>query len=161
MLYAARKLIEQAFTLSAVNTQITALNTAFSVSATALGDVMNGHREAPKDGDTFPLLVHFVGKDSAAVLLREFGKRDTQIPVRLMYLSRHATIASAEMDIEIALEAMQPILETLPGLQWGSTGRYCINVLGPVVEFNTYKITDEVVRHGGEMRFTMLMRTEG
>lgn len=161
MLYAAEKMIEAAFSVSAVNTQITALNTAFSITATALAVRVNGLVRAPKDAGDFPALVYFVGQDPAPWRLREFGKRDTVVPVRLLYISRHTTMESAKTDIQIALEAMQPIIETLPSTQYGSTLRYSCDIHDPVAEFVTYKVSEEVIRHGGEHRFTMLMRTEG
>lgn len=162
MLYSADQLIQSLFSVALVNAQITALNTAFSVQATAVAALMDGLIEAPQEEDTqFPLLVRYVGEGGGRSELSFAGKRDTQLPVRLLLLSRHTALASAALDLRIGAEALQAVLETLPGQQFGSTRRFCANVLDPAVEFVGYRIKENVIRQGVELRFTMLMRTEG
>jgi len=161
MILSARKLIEQVFTTAAVNAQITAINTALSVTGSALAAVQNGWQNAPKDGSSFPCLTYWVGDGPVSAEIKRMGKRDVGVAVRLLYLSRHATIAESEEDIEVALEAMLTLVETLHGLQYGATGRYVVDERDMAVEFMNYSLGGEVVRHGGELRFTLLMRTEG
>lgn len=161
MLVAAEKLVEAAFTTTAVNTQITAVNTALSVSGTACAARINGLTEAPQNTSSFPLLVYMVGAEAGDAETRRFGKRDTSVPVVLRYVSKHTTLASAKTDVQVALEAFQTVLETLPGTQQGSSARYCVDVTDISMRFITYEVEADIIRHGGECRFVMLMRTEG
>lgn len=161
MLAAAELLVEAAFTTSAVNTQITAVNTALALSATACAGRINGLTQSPQDVTTFPLLIYMVGAESGDAETRRFGKRDTRVPVILRYVSRHTTLASAKTDVQVALEAFQTVLETLPGQQQGSSARYCVDVTDISMRFITYEVENDVIRHGGECRCVMLMRTEG
>lgn len=161
MILAARELIEAAFTVSAVNTQITAVNTAYGVTGTALAAVQDGWLNAPKDGSSYPLLTYWVGDGTMRSEMKRQGKRDTAIAVKMLVLSRHATLAESEEDIEVTLEALQTVLETLRGQQYGSTRRYCVETLDPAMAFVEFNLGGEVMRHGGELTFTMLMRTEG
>lgn len=161
MLYSAEALVAAAFTTSAINAQITALNTALGTSAAAVAVAQNGFTAAPADASSFPSLTYWVGEGGSASEMKRQGKRDTSVSVKLLYLSRHATLASGKADIQVALEALQTVLETLRGQQHSSTGRYCVDVRDPEVEFVTYEVGGETARQGGELRCTLLMRTEG
>lgn len=162
MLYAADQLIQTKFTPALVNAQLAALETALGVTVTDLAAVMDGLAESPQEEDVdAPLLVRYVGEEGGRGQLSFAGKRDTMVPVRLLHLSRHADLASGALDIRVGLEALQTVLETLIGAQHGATQRFCANVLDPIVQVVGYRVNESVIRQGGEMRFTMLMRSEG
>jgi len=162
MLYAARKLLEQQCTVAAFNAARATVDAALAVSTTALAAVVNGQVDAPQDAASFPALVIEVGTGAGAGGEMLFqGKRDYRVPVRLTYVSRHATLATGLTDVEVAVEVLADLLETVVGLQWAATGRRCVEVLDPTAEYVKYQVGGEAVRVGGELRCTLLMRREG
>lgn len=162
MLYAAEQLWIGVFTNTAINAQITALNAVLGTNAAQIAIKRNGFVNTPAQiATTFPALVFWVGAEVSRSEIARFGKRDTLVPVRLLYVSRNTEMSDAKIDIQVALEAMQTLLDLLPGQQYAATGRYCVEVHDPVVEIVPVKIDEQVIRQGGEMRFVMAMRTEG
>lgn len=161
MILAARKLIEQVFTVNAINAQITAINTALGVTGTAVAAVQNGWQKTPQASSSFPSVTYWVGDGPVNAEIKRMGKRDVGVAVRLLYLNHQTSLAESEEDIEVALEAMISLVETLHGLQYAATSRYIVDEQQMAVEFMSYSIGGEAMRHGGELRFTLVMRTEG
>lgn len=160
MLYAAEQLILSNYTVALVNAQITALNTALGVAATAVAVRSNWLLRAGREAEGFPALLYGVGIDPARSELPRFGKRDTLVPVRLAIVSRHTEPTDGRVDVQVGIEALCTIMDGLPGQQHAATKRFCVEVLDPVVEFVPFKLDEQVIRQGGELRFAMLMRTE-
>lgn len=161
MILSAEALVAAAFTTSAVNAKITTLNTLYGVSAAALATVANGWTSEPKDSASWPLLTYWVGDGDAAGEVKEQGKRDVLVMVRLLHLSHAATIAASKVDLFVQGEALWQIMEALVGTQHGSTARSCADIRTPAWRFAEYQLDGSAVRQGGELRFGMLMRWEG
>lgn len=161
MILSARALVASAFTTTAINAQIAALNTLFSTAAADCQVVQDGWLASPADAGAFPSLTYIVGGAGNPSEMKRFGKRDTLVDLRCIYVSRAMALDDSIDDVLVAMEGMPAILETLTGLQHGSTKRYIVDVRDPRIEIQPMSIGGEPVRHGGELRCSLYMRTEG
>jgi hypothetical protein len=164
VIYAVRKLVEADFTLAAINAQITALNTLYSLSVPALVSVDDGALVVlgEKPNAYFPALLHYVGTQPTNGEMASFGKRDIpDFPVIFAYHSR-AGIANARRDCEVTLEALMPLLEGLVGKAFGSTQRQIVEVATPQMSVEMFETKDgTVARLGGVLRGSLVTRTQG
>jgi hypothetical protein len=161
-LYAARKLIEQTFTLTAVNAAIDTLNTALSESAAHLAQVADGAFTAPDDLTVFPGLLLYVGViDPAQTEVPVTGKRDfPAFPVALGVHTRVGDLATARRDLDIALEALLPLIDSLRGQEY-LTNWGIIDVHAPALHVVPYVHEGATIRLDGIARFTMTVRRTG
>lgn len=162
-LLAARKLVESAFTLSALNAQVDALNAIYTLTVPHLASVKSSVEIEPSNLQPadFPTFLTHVATIAGAGEIRSQGKRDDHISAELTFLGREAALTDAEQDADVLAEATRAIIETLDSAQYGATRRYCVQVTDLTVDVARYAVAGAVVRIGCHAKFTMLMRTEG
>jgi hypothetical protein len=163
MLWPAQQLIVQEFTVSAVNTKLSALNTVYSTSVPNLAAVHDGRVTDPLGAPSYPALFHFVGANARAEGdAAAFGVRDLRtIPVVLLYVTRQADLGNAGRDIGITLEALVPIAEGLAGKAFGATNRAIIKIDTLAAQLESLKGENATLRVAGALSFTLWMRTQG
>jgi hypothetical protein len=161
-LYAARKLVESTVTVATINAQVDLLNTAYTAAAAHVGQVADGAYTAPDDLTTFPGVLYYVAVlDPAATEVPRTGKRDfPSLPVAFGVHTRAATLADAHRDMDIVLEALLPLIDSLRGqsylTNWG-----ILDVTAPTLHVQPYVQEGAVIRLDGIARCTMLVRRTG
>lgn len=161
--YAARKLVEAAFTVAAVNAQIDALNTIYGTSIAHIATVKSGMEVEPSNlqPTDFPTLLTMASAKPGEGEIKSQGKRDDHVSVDLTYLGHEPLLATAQDTADILAEAFRPIIETLDSAQYASSHRYCVQCLGLMADVARFDTGGTVYRIGARVKFTMLMRTEG
>lgn len=161
-LYATRKLVEATLTVSAINTQIDTLNTTLSESAPHVGQLADGAVYSPDEMTSFPAVLLYAGVlDPAATEVARTGKRDVyDYPLAISVHQRCHDLANAHRDVEVILEAILPVLETLRGqahlTNWGIR-----EVLSPRLEVVPFLHEGKTIRLDGILRCTLLVRRTG
>lgn len=165
MIYAVRKLVEADFTVSAINTQITALNTLYTLSVPSIVSVFDGAQKNIADlpDSAFPMVLHYVGTQPTNGEWASLGRRDfPDFPLIFAYHTRVQSLASARQHSEVSIEALYPIVEALRGKSFGATLRGILNVESPIASVEEFQGKDgAVIRLGGVLRTSLYTRTQG
>lgn len=166
MIYAARKLVEQVFTTAAINAQIAALNTVYGLvggnAVPNVAAVADGAQVEPSELTSLPAVLHYVGTTPAPGETVRFGKRDfPSMPLALAYHTKAQTKALARIHSDITLEALLPVLESLQGMQFGSTLRQIVMVEDPTLTFTEFELDGVGIRFGGTLTCALWARTQG
>jgi hypothetical protein len=166
-LYAARKTIEAVITVATVNTEIGLLNTALGESAASITAVANGAYTAADDVGTYPCLLYYVGVlDPARTQVPITGKRDfLMLPCALAVHARGHSLETVNRDVELVLEALLPLVDSLRGTTLGATPTLqawgILDVRDLSVVVMPYTDQGKVIRLDGIMRFNLLARRTG
>lgn len=162
MIYAARKLVEQVITVAAVNAQIAALNTVYSVTVPNVAAVLDGAQVDPKELATLPAILHYVGTTPSLGETVRFEKRDIpRLPLALAYHTNAKTRALCRLHTDVTLEALLPLLEALQGQQYGSTLRQIVTVEDPALSYTEFELEGVGIRFGGTLTCAVWARTQG
>lgn len=165
MIYPIRKLVEADFTLAAINAQIAALNTLYSLSVPSIVTVADGAKTVVggQVNAWFPAILHYVGTQPTNGELASFGKRDIpDFPLIFAYHTRVQSLAAARDHSDVTIEALLPIVEGLRGKAFGATLRQIVNVEDPILSTEVFETKDNaVVRLGSVLRVSLFARTQG
>lgn len=172
MIFAARQLLTQFLTVSAVNAQLAALQTAYGGNwpqTPNVNTVLDGTQYALTDAvSSPPSLLYMVGLKSAAeVELKRVQKSDSKgLPITIYYVSSGTfngavqTQAQAWNDAAITFEAVEIVLESMEGQQLGTTGRGCIMVGDWRIEMVVIDAGDDnIAQYGFRATSALVMRT--